>query len=511
MNHTTSFIKQFTGRECWLILCGLIALDLLSFITLHTSFEAVLFGAVAVSVVAIAWKKPEWLFPLAIAEIISTSNGHSADIEIFGAQIGVRILIFAILMLATLWRIIRRRENPIPRQYRLVSLLLVTLLIYGILRGVFGGYEMKDVYLDANGYLAIGYVFAAWVWTRDAMARRRLLQAIGAGVTWIAAKTLLFLFAFGHLHPKTLDPLYLWIRDTRLGEITIQRASIYRVFLQAQWYLIPAIMGAVSYMFLGERKQETGVRVVLMLVLAALIASLSRSFGVALLVSGGLLVIHGLIDRFKPNLIKLAQMGVLSIASLALLWSIVAVPIFQTASIDLFGALRDRTSYGNDVAIDSRQKLLGPLNKAILAAPATGHGLGKLIWYQTSDPRYIDDHETDIVATYALEWGWHDIWVKFGVIGVFAMLLLFIQIMIDVTRARKADRAREWLYVAVAHSVIALYVVHIFTPYLNHPLGWGTIAVAVALLPGLSSAKVKEGKRAKKKKILSPQPTMYEL
>ncbi|HJN85303.1 MAG TPA: hypothetical protein QF873_03240, partial [Patescibacteria group bacterium] len=32
-------------------------------------------------------------------------------------------------------------------------------------------------------------------------------------------------------------------------------------------------------------------------------------------------------------------------------------------------------------------------------------------------------------------------------------------------------------------SIVGIYVVHFFSPYLNHPIGWGTIAIIVALIP----------------------------
>lgn len=505
-----TFLKQYTGKTFWYVLGGLVALDIISFLTLHTPAETVLFVVAALGAIGLAFWKPEYLFPIALAEIIATSNGHSLGIELLGANIGIRIMLFVVLMLATLWKIYKDKQNPVPSAYRLPSALLVLLLIFSVLQGWLLDYSLRDVYLDANGYLAIGYVLAAWTWTRTTLDRKHLLEAAGAGTLWIVSKTLLLFFAFGHLHPKTLDPLYLWIRDTRLGEITLQRANIYRVFLQSQWYLVPALLTSASYMLLGEQKRESGVRILHMLTFAALIASLSRTFWLALAVAAFGFVLYVIWKRGIMRILSRAGgLGATKVASIALLWILIAVPIFQTVGTDIFGGLlRDRATGTSDAALDSRAQLLHPMIEAVEQAPLAGHGLGKNVTYETSDPRYIDTHSTNIVSTYAFEWGWLDILVKFGLVGLFILTVLLGLLTLDLWRAAHTDKAHAWLYLALLASLVALVVAHGFSPYLNHPIGWGMIALIAALIPRTAFTATQPVDKASSIGVLKSQPSI---
>ncbi|MBT6254439.1 O-antigen ligase family protein [Candidatus Uhrbacteria bacterium] len=480
-----TFIKQFTGKPMWLILGGLVALDILSFLTLHTELESALFAIAVILLVMIANKHPEWLFPIAVAEIIATSNGHSLNIEMLGASIGLRIAIFGILMLATIFSILKKRENPIPAHFRMLSLLIATVILYAVLLGVLNGNGLRNIYLDANGYLAIGYVLAAWVWVRDADSRRLLLQAVGAGMLWIASKTLLFLFMFGHLHPKTLDYVYTWIRDTRLGEITLQGGNIYRVFLQSQWFLVPAMLGSAAYIWIGEKSRDSGARIIFLITFAAILASLSRSFWVALVATVPILFIAVLKwTGWKKTLSKVPDFAAIKIGALALLWVIIAVPIYQSVDFAFFSGLFSGRATGvSDVAIDSRTQLLTPMLDAVIESPVSGYGLGKTLAYKTSDPRWIDSHDSDIVETYAFEWGWLDLWLKFGILGAFFILWISRLLFKDLWILFEIDKPRRWLYATMFLSIVGIYVVHFFSPYLNHPIGWGTIAIVVALIP----------------------------
>ena len=315
---STTFRNQWTGRAFWWILASLVALDLVSFTVLHTVAEPVVFGILLVGLIGVAYKRPTWIFPIAIAELIATSNGHSVNLLLGGTSIGIRMAIFGVLMLVTAVQWKRLGSNPIPQQYRLPGLLFLLTIVGSIAIGWAAGHRITSIYLDANGYLAIGYVIAAWIWARTS-DRKLLLEAVGAGVAWITLKTLLFLFLFGHLHPKTLDPLYLWIRDTRLGEITLQRGNIYRVFLQSQWFLLPAILVSTAYIWVGEHLRESSVRITWIALVAALIASLSRTFWLALALSGLALCLYLLTRHTKRVLTRTFDLVPLTIASVAVL------------------------------------------------------------------------------------------------------------------------------------------------------------------------------------------------
>ena len=131
--------------------------------------------------------------------------------------------------------------------------------------------------------------------------------------------------------------------------------------------------------------------------------------------------------------------------------------------------------------------------EAIQQAPLAGSGLGTHVTYTTSDPRYIDTHGTNQVSTYAFEWGWLDLLIKFGLVGTLIFALLLGLLARDLWHAATAHPAKAWLYLGLLATLLALVIAHAFSPYLNHPLGWGTLALLVALLPtttGKSTSRV---------------------
>ncbi len=492
-----TIMKQCYGSFFVATFFGLVALDAVSFFTLHSVFESAAFVLGAILIVGVAIKYPEWLFPVALAEVISTSNGHSLNIELFGASIGVRMILFAVLLCATLVRCARHRKMFLSTPWLFILALVGTVLALGVAHGIVAGYDMRNIYLDANGYVAFLYIWAAFVWVRVSSDRHRLFQAFSAGIAWIALKTLLFVLLFGHLHPKTLVPINTWIRDTRLGELTLQFDQVYRVFLQSQWFLVVALLLLLAYI-VYEQRRDFAARIALIPIFAGLVISLSRSFWVGITAGGAVLV--GVFVQSKRTLTflkRIPDFAALKIASLCLLYVLIALPINGVRNASFGRVFADRATQTSDVAIDSRRQLLGPLLEAIARAPIQGSGLGATVTYKTKDPKYIEAHQTNVVSTYAFEWGWHDMLVKFGIAGLSLFVLLLLQCAIELVRAWKEDPARRWLYAGLLASLVALVVTHIFSPYLNHPIGWMTLAFIVAVIPPRERQKVRQPSAAR--------------
>ena len=225
---------------------------------------------------------------------------------------------------------------------------------------------------------------------------------------------------------------------------------------------------------------------------AVLLASLSRSFWVGALAGGivllGWFVLKG---RMRPFFNRLFTFVTLGVASVAWLYVLVALPIQGLQRASLGTLFSQRATKTSDIAIDSRKQLLPPLLSAFGEAPIQGHGLGKNVRYRTQDPKYIESHNTDLVSTYAFEWGWIDVLVKFGVVGTAMLLLVLILCVRELWKAAIIDTDRSWIYAAGMASVAALSVTHFFSPYLNHPIGWMTVAFLFAFIPAQCQATVK--------------------
>ena len=141
------------------------------------------------------------------------------------------------------------------------------------------------------------------------------------------------------------------------------------------------------------------------------------------------------------------------------------IPHVNVASLlDLFGS---RTNL-EEAAAASRWNLLPILWHKIEEHPILGSGFGATVTYKSEDPRILAQNPNGMYTTYAFEWGWLEHWVKFGIIGIPLILFLLCSLA---WRLWKLDEP-VWLRATAVSSLVALGVVHVFTPYLNHPLGF---------------------------------------
>lgn len=105
-----------------------------------------------------------------------------------------------------------------------------------------------------------------------------------------------------------------------------------------------------------------------------------------------------------------------------------------------------------------------------------GHGFGKAVVYKTKDPRALEGSPDGLYRTYTFEWGWLDIWVKMGVLGLLAYLFLLYGIV-----RVSIEKGTFWCEVAIL-GLLVFFMVNIFTPYANHPLGFGFLLLLAALV-----------------------------
>jgi len=69
--------------------------------------------------------------------------------------------------------------------------------------------------------------------------------------------------------------------------------------------------------------------------------------------------------------------------------------------------------------------------------------------------------------------------LKFGLCGLAAYLFLLFKI---ISFSLKKIKNQDYLSVGLGFSLVFLALVHIFTPYLNHPLGIGFLLLSSCLI-----------------------------
>lgn len=459
---------------------GILFIEVISaFSVFYSSLNTVLCFLIGVVVFLFAIFRPTLAAAILGTEFIIGSKG--ALFKAFGdtqnnGGVSVRIVLFGAFMAG--WGINWLRSGEWRQaatflkdrwQYLILALVLLLSFIQGILR------HSPFVFADANAWVTWFLLLPALDLARRAKQKELswFWSAIVAALAWSVIKTSILFYLFSHAFPVwLLEPTYLWIRRTGVGEVTRAGGNAFRIFFQSHIYAVILLPGLL---LLRKRAFNVGSWVlwgIASLLLAQTLISLSRSFflgiGVAGLVSG---------------FVAWRQSGILGEARLAVRWVQITIGAIVVVSIlfffplpfspdsSLLTAWQSRVTTG-DAASGSRRMLFVAMKKVIEERPLIGSGFGATVTYTTQDPRIVQSTSgTGVYTTYAFEWGWLEHWVKFGVIGIplIGYILWSLGKRLQQTNLKQEEKTLLIL------SLVALAAVHISTPYLNHPLGFAWI------------------------------------
>jgi O-antigen ligase len=125
--------------------------------------------------------------------------------------------------------------------------------------------------------------------------------------------------------------------------------------------------------------------------------------------------------------------------------------------------------------------------EAIKDQPVLGHGFGKAITYITDDPRAREINPSGEWTVVAMEWGWLELWIKMGIMGVVGFLYLAYGFIRRLWAYQST--AHAWMGTALTAMILFIYATHVFSPYLNHPIGLGILLFVVPFLPNKKQAE----------------------
>lgn len=484
------FGKPF--RRMYAVLAVYLVLAILVFH--NTVGSTVLLGLTGVGILAVSIYKLEWGLTAAVLELFGNSHGHLVDASVGGFPLSLRMVVFMAVMMGWGIGMVRKTCRLSLRDNRLLPFAILGVAVaIGFIQGV-TNHAASVAFSDGNAYLYLAYAlpFASVAWNQS--SKRVLLQAFMAGAAWMATMTLGLLYIFTHFPTWMLGKVYTFVRDTRTGELTDMGGNLFRIFLQGQFSVaVAALVTWVVRVWRGNEATRAERRVTLAaltVAAATLIIGLSRSFWVGLVPAA--LVMCGIwMYLQRPSLKRIGASVSLSVAAGILgLIGIVVIILFplpyRTGSIAAFSSVfGNRTTDIGDVAISSRWNLLPELMTEIGEAPIFGKGFGEEVAFITDDPRVREIYPDGKWRTYALEWGWLELWLKMGIFGPIAAAAACLLL------AKAAwDRVREpegWLVTAWIGAIVFLVATHVFSPYFNHPLGLGLLMFLIPFLPQKSN------------------------
>jgi len=472
------------------MLLGFICLELISYAAFpHLWLSRIAFALIVAAAAYLTAKKIEYGAYLLLAELAVGGFGYLISFPIAGGRISMRLGLFGAVILVWLVKSFRQGDYGWIRDRRLIPLAsFFAVAAIAVANGFLSGRPAGQIFSDFNGYL---YFAAIGLFLAVGLKPAKSLQIILAGSFVLGVKTLAVLYIFSHGYAVVGPSLaYHWIRDTGIGEISLINAPLYRIFFQSHFYNLLALISAAFILLVGPKEDGNSILNIISRSRIAkallwfiawfnffiLVVSQSRSFWVAGLATL-VFVLPAAAMHYRISFKRIAAY-LLMIPAFAIISNFAGQAVVGNYSIDFFSG---RVNHADKQAgVSSRMAELAPAFQLIGQAPLLGHGFGATVRFRSDDPRIKNESNpegwTDAVN---IEWGYLDLAVKAGLLGLAAYLSFLLCLAWSLfASALKENKLAASLFIGLA----ALMIVHMFTPYLNHPLGIGYILLIFGLM-----------------------------
>jgi len=490
----------------------IILFELLSFaVYLFPGLSNWLFIILAIVAFIVTLIKLEYGIYLLLAELLLTSKGYLFYFEYQGVTISFRIALWLIIISVWLalklidWfknkkidlALVKSRFFP---YYLGLFIFIFASLINGLINALINRTEFSNLFFDFNAWLYFLLIFPIYDAFNNKPNLKVIFQIFLASLSWLSLETLGLLYAFSHNFSLAIFELYGWLRISGVGEITLIQGGFYRIFLQAQIFVLIGIFIYLFYLSrtlnqkINDKKSLIIVSLCLATLLATILVSFSRSFWFGLfggLICWWLLDILVIKIKFRQFIFKNVLLLGALLFSVILVVIIVKFPLPEPtggfATTEILALRAGQIS--DEAAAASRWQLLPKLWQKIMEQPIFGSGFGATVTYQTNDPRILESNPTGLYTSYAFEWGWLDLWLKLGLLGVLIYLYLIFQLIYRVLSKKFAPVQNYPLLLSLITGIIVIALVNIFSPYLNHPLGIGYLILATYLIDYYTEGK----------------------
>lgn len=494
-----------------LIFSGIYLLSFLGY--LFPILSGITFWIIIFITLALTLKKLEYGVLIVLAELFIGAKGYLFSFNLFGFVLSLRIALFALVFL--IWFFRKDKENKlkfVESKFFIPFAVLTIFLALGVIRGLYLGNAVKNIFFDANGYLYFAFIFPLFSVVQQKEFRNKLFHCLIAGGIALSLLTIYTSAEFSLIHPdlrpdmsgilsyefskekkeakeishsvtpkeelksfalkrnlKEQKPaIYRWTKDTGIGEIAFISSRFFRFFSSGQIYIV-FVMAILFYLFTYEKKIKRKI----------ILGSFFCPLFLAIIISFSRSLWFGFCAAFLFFLITLPwrkSLKILFTISCLLMILFILVNVFTPS---VYQALTDRVytiihPTAQSTAV-TRMNLLWPVLAKIKEHLFLGSGFGTIIKYESVVPG-----QAGTLKVFTFEWGYLDIFLKIGFLGLFAYLWLLWQMF--KIKFSSSNLKREIVTSGIMAGVFGLIVTNTTTPYLNHPLGIGYLLIAMGLL-----------------------------
>ncbi|MDZ7798395.1 MAG: O-antigen ligase family protein [Patescibacteria group bacterium] len=514
------FLKN---KKTYLYVFFLLLIFLLSFIGfIYPWINYTVFWSILILTVFLSFKKLKYGVFLALFELFIGSKGYLFSFPIFDYVVSLRLLIFIVLIAAYLIYLIRKKEIKfLQSNLWFPYLLLIIFIGMGFLIGLKNN-NPSLVFYDINAYFYLALIFPFFSVLSQKENIKKLLKILGISVIALSLFTLFILADFSIFHynnnlieatkieSKQLEEMenlanqpenarlaqatklareklnltseelnedkplvYRWLKDLGLAEVSYLGGRFFRIFSTSHFYLIIYFLIIVGSIFFSQKKFKNLLPEYILgiFLLLIILISFSRSFWLGLSIA----FVYLLFSLSKKKIATIILVIILMILLSGLILNSVSPKTFQVVCNRFASLLKPNT----ELAASNRINMLNPLWQKIKENPFFGSGFGTLITFKSLIP---GTELTEYISVYLYEWAYLDIIVKIGLLGFLAYLYFISFIYKTGHYTLKYLKNNDYILIkSLLAGLISLLVIHLTTPYLNHPLGIGYILIIASV------------------------------
>ena len=453
------------------LLLGFLGIRILSFLLAgHTIIQGILVFAIIMLFSVLYFKKPHYAFGLLLGELFLGGAGHFLEL----GGLSLRLLLLGTF--GFLWIIHALTEKHLRKRlyiphkifYLLIPLLLSVFL--AIIIGLSQQNNITSIIQDLIPFAFLLIILPAYHIMREEhhhhLFIRLFIVFIVGSFLFALANELLFSLGAAHIHGE----YYNWFRDVAAGKITYMSLGFFRI-VTPEHLFIPIFTLIIASLLMREEKHHAYWYILLFCTITILVLNFSRAYILGTLV--GLCIL-----KYSHSWKRWAEVCVMSIGIFFI--SFIAINIFVSSGLS-FGSdmLKQRaksfTSPETEISTSIRTALISPIIEKIKQQPFFGSGLGSAV-------RFYDPNKQAFVTTTQLDWGYLELIVEIGILGLIFYLTLIGFILYELHYHITRIHDHQHFYVGVLASVFAILAIHMFTPALFHVLGIVYLALVIAFI-----------------------------